>query len=358
MTGSGTYMYPPTNSLLSIQTQVSDFGLPQQNSGGSSYDSTDVVVGSQSWGASVLNPMRFLREKTEPKKKADTVETRNKALEDEVEKVRKTLTAQFEKDKRSWTAERRKLETRISTLQRSIGNLQRSQKETDHQRASQITRLTEDVSRLQSESRKQEDAYNDRIKQLERENARQEGSIYGAQTAAKAMMEQNKSFAESDSEVKAWFTGKEEAWYGWAKDFAHKEPSRLENLPAEAWDEFSRFVVLGGKALPLELKGEKRTPYILLHGMLANFICDTAFSSPWWIFDANPELTPNFRKLLQPRWGDEAVEMTEATGDEENVGQEVKTGIDDKVMEILANLQITRLQMDTLYDVLKNGKQP
>ncbi|KAF3770179.1 hypothetical protein M406DRAFT_320240 [Cryphonectria parasitica EP155] len=110
------------------------------------------------------------------------------------------------------------------------------------------------------------------------------------------MMEQNRSFATSDSDIVQWFANRSSAWYGWAKDTAPGNKQQCFNRPEEEIQELmaqlKTFMVLAadGKT-PAELDREKKLPYILLHGMLANFICAEIFANPFSILDSVPGLS-------------------------------------------------------------------
>jgi len=233
--------------------------------------------------------------------------------------------------------ENRRLCDNIRTLERDLGTFKDTQQ---HARG--------ELESLKSEMRRQELAYNAKITQLEHENARHEKNIVGAQSAAKEMMEQNKSFAVSDSDVRTWFTGHEGAWYDWVKDFVYRRADVVANLPAAAVKEFAGFVILENGQLPRELLAETRAPYILLHGLLANFVCKEAFASPWWVFDAIDEFGPKAPPLPK-RSAAGAPEDAEMTGTEGNGGaSDGVRGRDD--------FESMKDHMETLYSLLQVSK--
>jgi len=126
---------------------------------------------------------------------------------------------------------------------------------------------------------------------LHREDERDK-KIQLAHAVAKGIMDKSKTFASSDIEVRDWFNSRSQSWYGWAKDFAHRDPHRLSTMPdaerGEFFDAISQFVVLehGTPALPAALASQPRILYILLHGLLANLLCSDILGSPFWPLDA------------------------------------------------------------------------
>ncbi|KAK3369989.1 hypothetical protein B0H63DRAFT_551948 [Podospora didyma] len=218
----------------------------------------------------------------------------------------------LETKKRNWLGEKKKLDAQSKRLVEENGKLQTRNIDLDWKKSKledEIRRLGQHVATLQhgqaethqywqneiqrakADAQRQETEYNERIIQLEKEKSEQAANVLDTQSAAKVLMEQNKSSALSDSEIERWFVGKEEAWYGWAKDFTNTNLSRLADISAAALKGLAKFVALDGR-LPAELLAEKRAPYILLHGLVASFICQEAFSSPWWVFDAIDDFAP------------------------------------------------------------------
>ncbi|KAF5620237.1 hypothetical protein F52700_11557 [Fusarium sp. NRRL 52700] len=159
---------------------------------------------------------------------------------------------------------------------------------------------TEELVRLKEEHQKRENALHQEIDRLNREIEAQKDTVRRAQEVSQAMMEQSKSFASGDNEVEDWFYSNSEGWYQWAREFAHEDPSRLAAVPCQAWNKLTEFVALQGEKLPDGLAADPKTPYLLLQGMLANFICMHAFSTPWWIFDAlrHLDVSPEDRDRL------------------------------------------------------------
>ncbi|KAF5670342.1 P-loop containing protein [Fusarium circinatum] len=159
----------------------------------------------------------------------------------------------------------------------------------------------QELTNRERQYRRWERNLDDKIKRLENDKEAREESIRRAQAAAQTMMEQCKTFASTDSEVEAWFKTNSDSWYDWAKSFSHRDPSSLTKLPSGAWNDPNVFVTLQDGRLPVGLAADQKLPYLLLQGMLTNFVCSHAFGSPWWIFDALHQCDPDLsetRRLL------------------------------------------------------------
>lgn len=100
------------------------------------------------------------------------------------------------------------------------------------------------------------------------------------------MTEQTKSFAISDSEVVAWFEGMAAEVYDWTREYTCDNLEAFSSIPADEWNSLGKFVVVDNGRLPEELLSNTDASGMLLQGMAMNYICATAFSSPWWVFDA------------------------------------------------------------------------
>ncbi|KAF5972517.1 hypothetical protein FCOIX_9311 [Fusarium coicis] len=175
------------------------------------------------------------------------------------------------------------------------------------------------------------------IERLKREIETQKDTVRRAQEASQAMMEQSKSFASGDNEVEIWFRRRSDDWYEWARYFAHQDPSRLASVPCQAWNGLGEFVALQDGRLPGGLADDPKTPYLLLQGMLANFVCTHAFSTPWWIFDALSHLgvSPEERDRL----------IHNCVCDEEKTEQ---------ILCLDGSKLPTSRSMDTLFDILQH----
>lgn len=99
----------------------------------------------------------------------------------------------------------------------------------------------------------------------------------------------------SEEEISTWFDNKEVAWRHWANEFAHHDSTRLTTglHPAQLsalCEGVCGFVQLtdDGKLPHDLLTGGIEAARTLLHGMVANFICSEAFTTPFWVFDATP----------------------------------------------------------------------
>ncbi|OAQ71363.1 hypothetical protein VFPPC_13509 [Pochonia chlamydosporia 170] len=133
---------------------------------------------------------------------------------------------------------------------------------------------------------RQELELNKRIIVLERTLEEQESRIQKAQAAAQVMTEQTKSFAISDSEVVVWFESMAAEVYDWTRAYACDDLEAFSSIPANEWNSLGKFVVVENGRLPEELLSNTDGAGMLLQGMAMNYICATAFSSPWWVFDA------------------------------------------------------------------------
>ncbi|KAF5704860.1 hypothetical protein FGLOB1_8279 [Fusarium globosum] len=177
------------------------------------------------------------------------------------------------------------------------------------------------------------------IGRLKREIKAQKDTVRRAQDVSQAMMEQFKSFATGDNEVEFWFQSTSHGWYEWAREFAHQDPSKLAGVPGQAWNELTEFVVLQDGRLADGLAADPKMPYLLLQGMLANFICIHAFSTPWWIFDALSRLGVSLEES-------ECL-LNDCMRDEEKIkrilcfgrGKLPTSGNMDVLFEVLQNLQ-------------------
>lgn len=97
----------------------------------------------------------------------------------------------------------------------------------------------------------------------------------------------------TEKQITSWFAERDDTWFSWAQNFASRDADRLSTglhplQYYEVCDGVKAFVKLTDDfKLPAELL-VKGTDMIqaLLHGMLANFICAEALSSPFWIFNA------------------------------------------------------------------------
>lgn len=153
-------------------------------------------------------------------------------------------------------------------------------------------------------------------------------------------MEQSKSFASGDNDVESWFQGNSAGWYQWAREFAHKDPSRLAAVPDEGWNELTEFVVLRDGKLAEGLVADPKMPCLLLQGMLANFICKHAFSTPWWMFDALSHLGVSLEE-------DERL-INNCVRNEERVKQ---------ILRFNGGQLPTSRNMDNLFEILADRKQ-
>jgi hypothetical protein len=135
--------------------------------------------------------------------------------------------------------------------------------------------------------------YEIKIKQLERKIEYQEGIVRQAQDAAIIMMKETRSYALEDDVIESHLRSRAKNWYNWAKDNAHRDINQILNLgDAERqilWDNLRICMAPGLEGLPLELRDgpdAKATPWILLHAMLANYICSEILAKPFWILEA------------------------------------------------------------------------
>ncbi|KAF5965229.1 hypothetical protein FBULB1_12330 [Fusarium bulbicola] len=197
----------------------------------------------------------------------------------------------------------------------------------------------QELTNRERQYRRWERNLDDKIKRLENDKEAREESIRRAQAAAQTMMEQCKTFASTDSEVEAWFKTNSDSWYDWAKSFSHRDPSSLTKLPSDAWNDPNVFVTLQDGRLPVGLAADQKLPYLLLQGMLTNFVCSHAFGSPWWIFDALHQYDPDLsetRRLLGRHVND-----TEAA-------QKILSSVHAKVPTMRQNMELLFQQLENI----------
>lgn len=185
------------------------------------------------------------------------------------------------------------------------GNERIRSKSVEAKLAAEVQALYEELSRVErrytSDRRRMKKAYEEKIDVLERQLLQQSDDIESAKAAVASFMDQNRSFAASDSEIQSCSEARARGWYGWAKDNAHRNFSLVQGLPpehaAELHTQCEEFARIENNQLPPRLLKHKisRVPYLLLHGLLANFICNEVFASPLWIVGAcgfNDETDP------------------------------------------------------------------
>ncbi|KAK3348635.1 hypothetical protein B0T25DRAFT_569314 [Lasiosphaeria hispida] len=195
-------------------------------------------------------------------------------LKHNIDAVSKKAKEDYEREASGWAAEVSILKETATKYWWQVSNLE-----------PEVDRLIRDNKRLDHALRKTE-AKNKEMK------AEMEKKVEVAHNYAKAILDTNKSFAASDVDIKAWFHSRSQSWYGWARDFAHSDPGRIAALSMkekeELYSAIAPFVVLGNEGFPQVLAGKntKRTMYVLLHAMLANFICTEVISSPFWYLKA------------------------------------------------------------------------
>ncbi|TPX16454.1 uncharacterized protein E0L32_003748 [Thyridium curvatum] len=172
--------------------------------------------------------------------------------------------------------------------------------------AAEVQALRAELSRVErrytNDRRLMEKAYEEKIDGLQRQLLQQSDDIESAKTAVTTFMDQNRSFTASDSDIQSWFEARARGWYEWAKDNAHHNFSLIQSLPpehaAELHQQCEEFARIENNEFPSCLLKHKisRVPYLLLHGLLANFICNEVFASPLWIVGAcgfNDETDPS-----------------------------------------------------------------
>jgi hypothetical protein len=135
--------------------------------------------------------------------------------------------------------------------------------------------------------------YEIKIKDLETNIEKQERIVREAQDAAIIMMKETRSYALDDDSIESRLRSSAKHWYNWAKDNAHRDINRILSLEdAESQtlrDAFRTFMAPDLDGLPPQLRDgpdAKATPWILLHAMLANYICREIFARPFWILEA------------------------------------------------------------------------
>lgn len=129
-----------------------------------------------------------------------------------------------------------------------------------------------------------------KIGSLERRLEEQQETVESAKAAASLIMEQNRSYALSDDEVTMWFNTRARGWYEWAKEAAHRDFDLIHEKYEDIRAQSQIFVGEQNGDIPEELwrTKPKSIPYLLLHGMVSNFMCTEIFKNPFWILGALP----------------------------------------------------------------------
>lgn len=118
----------------------------------------------------------------------------------------------------------------------------------------------------------------------------------------------------ADDEIAAWFQNHDIAWHTWAEEYSHRDPERLTTglhpmQLSELYEGVCNFVQFTDEGkLPLDLwTGGIDAVRTLLQGMLTHFICNEAFATPFWVFDAtsigvleSPATLPSMKGSLTP----------------------------------------------------------
>ncbi|KAK0755163.1 hypothetical protein B0T18DRAFT_315923 [Schizothecium vesticola] len=175
-------------------------------------------------------------------------------------------------------AENRGLYQRVAALQRVERELLAENQNLSRQVFTQRQHQTTRRAQWREEVKKKET----RIRELEAQLEQMEGTCA---PRLEALL--------SDKEIATWFDNKDKAWREWAEEFAHHDPTRLTTglHPAqliELCEGVRGFVQLtdDGKLPQDLLTGGIDAARTLLHGMVANFICNEAFTNPFWVFNA------------------------------------------------------------------------
>ncbi|KXJ86325.1 hypothetical protein Micbo1qcDRAFT_180097 [Microdochium bolleyi] len=118
-----------------------------------------------------------------------------------------------------------------------------------------------------------------RVTKLQHKIVGQEQKLHAAQDAAKSIMEESRSYAMSDDDIRMQLAAMAGDWKDWVRQFAHKDVGLLKTLhPADAAElqqSIAGFAVTEGDWLQKNLfdgPRTKGTPGLLLQGMLATFI--------------------------------------------------------------------------------------
>ncbi|KAM7202615.1 hypothetical protein V8F20_004404 [Naviculisporaceae sp. PSN 640] len=185
--------------------------------------------------------------------------------------------------------ENRSLYERINTLQRMERELLAENQDLISQ--FQSLRKHHEMRRQQwrEEHEMRDKAFQARINQLKEQIAQQETQML--------QMQRTQTYRTppllSDGDILSWFSAKDASWHAWAQENAFRDSSplssRLHPLQlGELCRGVQNFVNLTDAGeLPDEvMAGGPELGSTLLHGMLVNFICNEALSSPFWIFGA------------------------------------------------------------------------
>jgi len=207
--------------------------------------------------------------------------------------------------------ENRSLHQRIAALQRTERDLLRENqkwlkekqsmqkgKEDLLQQYNLLKKHYEGRRQLWKDERRQlEEAYEDRIDELQAQLADKEAELNRRKPETTSHCESCTSLQRplpGVEEIDSWISARSNGWQIWATTYAHRDPQRLQSgLTAGQMTELchsvKEFVNLTSEGtLPdalLSMKGAQATQ-ALLHGMLSDFIVEETLKSPFWVFAA------------------------------------------------------------------------
>lgn len=185
----------------------------------------------------------------------------------------------------------------------------------------------------------------------------------------------------ADDEIASWFENHDTAWHAWAEEYGHRDPERLTTglHPMQLSElhegvcDFIQFTDEG--KLPLDLwTGGIDAVRTLLHGMLAHFICNEAFASPFWVFDAtsigvleSPATLPSMKGSLTPAFRADfglfsdisPMRPNMATSGSPHYPPTLITSMIPPLGGASSSLGLPgRREMDHMYHMLSQGKMP
>ncbi|KAH7027908.1 uncharacterized protein B0I36DRAFT_365041 [Microdochium trichocladiopsis] len=125
------------------------------------------------------------------------------------------------------------------------------------------------------------------VVKLRSELSGQAEKLSAAQDAAKAIMEQSRTFAMSDDDIRMRLAAVAADWQDWVRQYAHRDVALIQSLSRDdktlLENSVSEFAILDTNCLQEVLfqgAQTKGTPGLFLQGMLASFMSATMFKSP------------------------------------------------------------------------------
>lgn len=211
------------------------------------------------------------------------------SLTREITTLKGTLAAATEEHRRQIRKANEEFRLRESSLQDSLQKSAAASQHANHQ----LRNLQQDAHRREASLRSEIGRLECELAQLQAQNAEHKDKVELAHQAARAIMNKIRSFDTSDTDAEAWFQSRGQSWYTFSRTNAHPDTKTMldrltqPDIP-ELCQALSDFVTLEGpgQELPDKLLNQRGTPQLLLHALLANFICDKVIWSPFWFLEA------------------------------------------------------------------------